>query len=1035
MLAGLLAGLPLLLWLAAGNPIPQHSPSAEQIIDTLARPAADDTLILTAARAIAWLLWTALCVSTALETAAHARGRHAPHLPGLGSIQHLTRKLVTSIALMTSTPSTVALAAAAAAPPAATAPVAVAPAADHQQAPQTPKSSDEHHVQRGDTLWDIAEDTLGDGERWPQIARLNDIPNPHLLQPDQTLQLPTRDHATKPSPDRPPETRHSQSPEPSSPPRTSVPSTPMPDSVPTASGTPWSSSHTPTAPDPGTDNTADDSAADGVDLAVVGSVFATGMVAGGVLTKLAVLRHTQRQHRRRGRRIRLTDCPRANTTERRLARQADISPDNHQAGRLLRAALRALSHGLQQAQAPPPAVVGVHLAGDTIEILLANPNPHAPPLFTVRPDSNDMCWQLTSEGRAVLLAHDAHNDVDDEADGHTDPLPGLISAGRTSSGGHLLVNLEALGVTGCTGPTHLVEALLRTIATEAATNPWSGWFDAILVGFDELAVIEGRVHTCDTLDDALTLVAWRADTIHHQLGDSPACGDVRDRRILGHTHDELMLTLLISRLPPTLDQLQQLLACVDNTGGVAAILPVPATADVPARFTLTTDPGGDEPVLRIDPLKLTVHPHPLTRDDYDDIVTLLTAAADTDDVAPDHPPYTAAPSTSTTPAWPAPHTDPPDHARPRPTGTAPGHEPEQPEPATGALLPFRSRTSGQHARSERVPNTLPEESATGPASPWTDRVVSSPPGSATSAAPPSPPSPTATKGAHGHDLPRPDDIPLPGRSASQEPGPVSAPDSGASPPPQETMPGLQIRILGPLEITGAERDLQPKQVEIVLLLALNTPTGLRNDQLRTLLGPDPDHPRGSDSFRQAITRSRRRLGTAADGQERIQHIGNGVYRLHDAELDWQLFQSLVEQAIGRGAVGITDLRQALDLVRGRPLEGAYYWWIDTPLLETMRATIVDAAELLADLELAAGHPAGAARAAHKGLIADPAAEQLWRMKMRAEHAAGNSAGVHDAWSACLHELATIDADLEPHPDTVALYRTLTGKPSSTASGQ
>jgi DNA-binding SARP family transcriptional activator len=246
---------------------------------------------------------------------------------------------------------------------------------------------------------------------------------------------------------------------------------------------------------------------------------------------------------------------------------------------------------------------------------------------------------------------------------------------------------------------------------------------------------------------------------------------------------------------------------------------------------------------------------------------------------------------------------------------------------------------------------------------------------------------------------------------------------------------LQIRILGPLEITGTQQNLQPKQVEIVLLLALNAPNGLRNDQLRTLLAPDPDHPKENDSFRQAITRTRRRLGTAADGQERIQHVGDGVYRLHDAELDWMRFQTLVELAIDRGQDGIVELRQALDLVRGRPLEACYWWWIDTPLLETMRATLVDAAELAAELELATGNAAGAGRAARKGLIADPAAEQLWRMLMRAEHAAGNSAGVHDAWSGCLRELAAFDADLEPHPDTIALYRTLTGKPSTTASGQ
>ena len=83
-----------------------------------------------------------------------------------------------------------------------------------------------------------------------------------------------------------------------------------------------------------------------------------------------------------------------------------------------------------------------------------------------------------------------------------------------------------------------------------------------------------------------------------------------------------------------------------------------------------------------------------------------------------------------------------------------------------------------------------------------------------------------------------------------------------------------------------------------------------------------------------------------------------------------------------------------------------------------------AAELLAELELAAGDPSAAARAARTGLAGDVAAEQLWRALMRAEHAAGNLAGVREAWSRCLDTMTDIAADGEPHPDTAALYQQL-----------
>lgn len=44
--------------------------------------------------------------------------------------------------------------------------------------------------------------------------------------------------------------------------------------------------------------------------------------------------------------------------------------------------------------------------------------------------------------------------------------------------------------------------------------------------------------------------------------------------------------------------------------------------------------------------------------------------------------------------------------------------------------------------------------------------------------------------------------------------------------------------------------------------------------------------------------------------------------------------------------------------------------------------------------------------------------------MRAEHAAGNLAGVAEAWRHCLDAIEDIAPGGEPHPDTEALYRQL-----------
>jgi DNA-binding SARP family transcriptional activator len=190
-----------------------------------------------------------------------------------------------------------------------------------------------------------------------------------------------------------------------------------------------------------------------------------------------------------------------------------------------------------------------------------------------------------------------------------------------------------------------------------------------------------------------------------------------------------------------------------------------------------------------------------------------------------------------------------------------------------------------------------------------------------------------------------------------------------------------------------------------------------------MLGADADHPRPADSVRQLITRTRRRLGQAPDGQEYVIHLGSGIYVLHDeVRLDWAVFSALARR--GRAERQTGDLRAALELVRGEPFAECFHWWIDIALVETMRAEIVDTADLLAQIELRAGDAHAARRAARIGLSAETAAEQLWRALMRAEHAAGNQAGVTAAWSACLDAITEIAPGGEPHPDTERLYHEL-----------
>ena len=238
-------------------------------------------------------------------------------------------------------------------------------------------------------------------------------------------------------------------------------------------------------------------------------------------------------------------------------------------------------------------------------------------------------------------------------------------------------------------------------------------------------------------------------------------------------------------------------------------------------------------------------------------------------------------------------------------------------------------------------------------------------------------------------------------------------------------------MLGPITINARSGGLQPTQSQLLVALALQGGTGVANHQLCRLLGADQDHPRASDSLRQLIARTRRQLGRAPDGGQWIEHLGGGRYALHrSARLDWGEFNELAARGLATGDAVL--LSAAMSLVRGQPLADCWYWWLDLGLAEAMRVRIVEVATTLAELELAGCDPAGAARTVRAGLLADPAAEQLWRQLMRAEHAAGNLSGVREAWAQCLSAIADIAADGQPEQATSSLHRDLIGYGGSAA---
>ncbi|WP_158564141.1 LysM peptidoglycan-binding domain-containing protein [Jiangella anatolica] len=210
VILAVLVGIPLALLAVAGNPLPDSMPSWDDVSSALTEPD-DGSLFLQALVWIGWLGWISFAVGLVVEIPAALSGRKAPRLPALRFQQRAAAGLVAAVAaVFVVGPVGVATAAEpvqAPAPPPAPAPATTAEAAPVAEAETAPAAEAAqpamvqrtHIVQRGESLWRIAEQELGDGMRWPEIAELNygtpqpggrSLDNTHWIDPGWQLLLP-----------------------------------------------------------------------------------------------------------------------------------------------------------------------------------------------------------------------------------------------------------------------------------------------------------------------------------------------------------------------------------------------------------------------------------------------------------------------------------------------------------------------------------------------------------------------------------------------------------------------------------------------------------------------------------------------------------------------------------------------------------------------------------------------------------------------------------------------------------------------------
>jgi len=791
-------------------------------------------------------------------------------------------------------------------------------------------------VKRGDTLSEIAEEELGDADRYPEIFKaskaITQPGNRHLADPDVidvgwTLKVrgpePRRDAAAKPSKtENGHRDTHHQ--------RHSPADGPIPGSTAQRSPTaPPTTTPTAQPTEPATQMPTPQSSADGADDAAqpdadLSPWLLTGLTGGGVVLAASLLlllrtrRRGQFRTRRPGRTVAVPG-PQLAPVEKTITAVGDLSAPKIT---VVDAALRRLAANQSAVQQPMPRVIAVQLSRSTIRLYLSEPSDLPEP------------WQNT-DGQywTVPLTIDL-----DQLGPHLVDQPApyslLVTIGSDDDGHVWLLNLEELAVVNITGdPTYRTD-FARYLAAELACNPWSDAVTVDCVGVaGEVAVLNPdriRRHPSGT-NPAAELLADAVATLGRADEVEPDIATARAQQAGADSWPARLL--LIDLTDPPSGSHDQLISLVHEHHGrtAAAVVTVGNHTNVGAEVINVTGQGR----LGVPSLSLDLVAVGLTADEALGCPALI--AQSTSD-APDVP----IPQRIDAEGWQA-YADEAgalrtEHTQSRGTRPDPATEP------TTSVLPGEDDDylSAATTTAEDLTTLAPQvparlRQAVEDADPALDADLNA-------------------WFAEDCDLPRLTLL-----------GPVGARTHGTAiakrkPYYTELLAYLATRPHGatPEEVAAAFSITGPR---------------VRNDikVLRDWLGVNP-------------RTCRKHLPDARDSAA-ARARGIGVYQVEDLLLDVDLFRRLRVRGESRGADGIDDLRQALRLVTGQPFDklrpGGWTWLYEGDRLDHhLICGIVDVAHLVTTHALAEGD-LNTARAATQIATAAAPYEEIPRLDLAA----------------------------------------------------